>query len=239
MQKDFILAEIRRTAADNGGVALGRERFEKATGIAQNDWYGVYWSKWSDAVREAGCTPDVYQRPYALEEITKALALFTRELGRFPVSGELRLKARSDPNFPSHGVFNRLGAKQDRIARVLDYCARHPGLEDVAAICQPLVAADSNSKASARETDVRIGFVYLARMGKHYKIGHTWSVGRREYDLAIQMPERLTLVHSIRTDDPPGIEAYWHKRFIGKNTNGEWFALTAEEVKAFKRRRTM
>ena len=71
----FILAEIRRTAAQNGGVAPGRERFEKATGITQNDWYGKFWSKWSDAVREAGCTPGVYQQAYELDEIAKSLAL--------------------------------------------------------------------------------------------------------------------------------------------------------------------
>ena len=75
MDKGFILAESKRTAAQNGGVALGRERFEKATGIAQNDWYGKFWSKWSDAVREAGCTPDVYQQAYVTDEIIKSLAL--------------------------------------------------------------------------------------------------------------------------------------------------------------------
>ena len=146
-------------------------------------------------------------------------------------------KARSDPNFPSHGVFARLGTKQERLRKVLDYCARHQGFKDVSVICQPLV--DVRSEPAEHQTKVRMGYVYIARMGKHYKIGHTWSVGRREYDLAIQMPEKLTLVHSIRTDDPPGIEAYWHKRFADKNTNGEWFALTAEDVKSLKRRRTM
>ena len=73
-------------------------------------------------------------------------------------------------------------------------------------------------------------------MGKYYKIGHTGSLGRREYELALQLPEKLTLVHSISTDDPTGIEAYWHKRFEQKRANGEWFELSTRDVRAFKRR---
>jgi Meiotically up-regulated gene 113 len=64
-------------------------------------------------------------------------------------------------------------------------------------------------------------------------------VGRRKRELAIQLPERAIVVHSMKTDDPPGIEAYWHKRFKDKRRNGEWFELSASEVSAFKRRRFM
>jgi len=84
-----------------------------------------------------------------------------------------------------------------------------------------------------------VGFVYLMKHGKYYKIGKTNATGRREYELAVQLPEKLRTIHVIKTDDPNGIEEYWHKRFETKRGNGEWFDLETADVQAFKRRKFM
>ncbi len=78
---------------------------------------------------------------------------------------------------------------------------------------------------------------YLVKFGKHHKIGRTMHVGLRSYDIQLQLPERSQLIHSIATDDPVGIERYWHERFADRRANGEWFLLRKEDVAAFRARR--
>jgi hypothetical protein len=50
------------------------------------------------------------------------------------------------------------------------------------------------------EPSESLGFVYLVKSGRFYKVGRSNAAGRREYELPIQMPEKLTTVHTIRTD---------------------------------------
>ena len=165
VDKQHIIDEIKRTAAENLGIPLGRETFFRETGIKQWDWFGKYRARWGDALQEAGFQPNPMTTAYDDDLLIEKFIGLVCELGRFPVAGELRLRARTDATFPSHTTFSCLGGKR--------------------------------------------------------------------------VPEELQLVHAIRTDDAYGIEEYWHKRFAAKNTKGEWFSLSREDVEAFKRRKIM
>jgi len=238
MTKQRILDEIKRTAKQNGGAALGKSRFFQETGIKDSDWFGKYWSRWSDAIEEAGFVPNKLQAAHDEEALVQKYIALIRELGHIPVSGEVRLKRRSDASFPSHNVFSRFGSKSQLVSKVLSYCSNHEGFDDIAQLCVNLIPNDEPTP----EDDARaeeIGSVYLLKSGRHYKIGRTNAMGRREYELAIQLPEKVKRVHEIRTDDPVGIEAYWHTRFASKRTNGEWFELDGSDVTAFSRRKFM
>jgi hypothetical protein len=239
VDKQHILDEIRRTASQNGGVPLGRARFQAETGISQSDWYAKFWRSWGDAVREAGYEPNVLQSAFDEKDVLEKLIAFIRELARYPVAADLRMKAREDPGFPSHNVFRRLGRKGELAAKVISHCEAQGGFDDVVAACQPIATVPATTQDAPIASDAKFGFVYLLKSGRYHKIGRSRSVGRREYELAIQLPEPATVVHKIKTDDPVGIEEYWHKRFAEKRKGGEWFDLSLGDVAAFKRRKFM
>lgn len=239
MDKQEIIEEIKRTAKLNNGKALGRERFEKETGIKMSDWYPFNWLRWSDAVKEAGLVPNQLSTATSKDVAIEKLIGLIKEIGHFPIVGEFRIKARQDATFPSHGVFDKFGGKKKLAAAVVSYCRTHGGLDDVIEICTNHVCEDESTSTenAATATKEGDGFVYLMKSGRYYKIGRTDAIGRRHSEIKTQMPEEVEVVHHIRTDDPGGIEAYWHNRFAAKRKNGEWFDLTRSDINAFKRRK--
>ena len=237
--KEQILDEIKRITAENKGVPPGAQRFKTETGITDSAWSGKYWARWSDALREAGLSPNVWQVGHGENVFVQSYIHLIRELGHFPAVREISLKHRQNSSFPSSSAFVRFGSKALAAKRTIEFCQKNTGYEDVIRICEPVAAERPAPTDKTSAPNVVEGFVYLIKSGRHYKIGRSNSAGRREYELAIQLPEKATKVHEIRTDDPSGIEAYWHNRFAAKRRGGEWFDLDSSDVNAFKRRKFM
>lgn len=234
MDKRHVIAEIKRLAEASGGRPPGRERFEKETGIRNGDWYPHLWLRWGDALQEAGFAPNELARKFDRSFIIEKYVSLMRELGRVPLNAELRVKARQDPSFPSHSSFSGIGSKHALLAAVRKYCEEQH-LDDVLVLLpsEPEVSPQPSTKQ--KESKVPTGYVYLVKSGRHFKIGRTNSIGRREWELGIKIPIPPTTVHTIETDDPVGVEAYWHRRFADKRGEGEWFDLSPVDVAAFKR----
>jgi hypothetical protein len=164
-----------------------------------------------------------------------------REYGRYPTSGELRMREHNDSTFPT--VISR-SARRGWIAKLHAFCATTTGYEDIAAILDVAPEVESAADdATNADAELETGYVYLALMKvgreKRYKVGKADIVERRKKQIGPHLPEELELVHTISTDDAYGIEAYWHKRFAEKRRGGEWFELAPTDVRAFKRRKFM
>lgn len=241
MDKQEILDEIRRTTAENSGQPLGRGGFSTATGIKKSAWYGKYWAQWGDALKEAGFGPNQLTPKRSEADMLDAVAGFTRELSKIPGEGELRIRTRRGDGFPHATTVRRLGNRRAIAVKLLSHLSGKAEFDDVKAICEAFLSSTpaDTTPAPSKPSGLDSGFVYLLRSGKRYKIGATADLARRSQAIAIQMPDPTSTVHVFRTDDAFGIEAYWHRRFAAKRTNGEWFNLDRAEVAAFKRRKTM
>jgi len=240
VEKDYIIDEIIRTAKENGDKPLGKRRFFDETGIRESDWYGLYWTKWSNAITEAGYEPNRLQDAYEEEFLIGKLIHFIRKIGHFPTRSEILMQSNQDSTFPSQKTFQRIGKRHEISRKIIEYCEKREELSDIKEICLPLckIEEKNNTEKIIIKTEV-IGFVYLMKSGKYYKIGRSNDAERRAYELRLQLPEKLEIIHKIKTDDPVGIEDYWHKRFKDKRKNGEWFELTRQDIEIFRHRKFM
>lgn len=235
MTKEAILSEIRCAAQARGG-RIGLANFLEESGIPEKQILGKHWAKWNDALAEAGIDTISFSKPRTPEEaILEALCQFIGRLGEWPTENMLSLERRRDQTFPSLNVIRRLRREGNIKTKLLTHCAGRDDLALAREIVEKLPQSESTDEMPDR-APVK-GFVYMMRSGRRYKIGHTNSPARRHREVRLELPDPTHLVHSIETDDPSGIEAYWHNRFKEKRIRDtEFFELDGSDVTAFKRR---
>jgi hypothetical protein len=240
VDKEQILNEIRRTAAANGGKLLGERSFYRETGISPSE-LGRHWARFSEAQKEAGFTPHKFPdaQRYSNDDLLSYYARLAQELGRLPTKGDLRLRKHREGDSANDKTYDtRFGSKLGLVGQLATYCASRPDYANVLLLCQDYIAKNREANPDEAFPEDETGYVYLMKMGRFYKIGRTNDVVRRGGEITIHLPEQATTVHFFRTDDPSGIEAYWHRRFADKRRNGEWFELTGKDIAAFKRRKS-
>ena len=229
--KQQIIDAICQTAQN--GKPLGQGKFEKETGVGYYDW-GEYWPRFSCAQQEAGFEPNHPYIAYDDEYLIKKIIAKIRKFGKYPTQGELRVEQTKDVTFPYNAIKKR--GKSVILNKIVEYCNKKRSYKDILGICKPII--EKNGKqVENKNTQDNFGIyeVYLIKSGRYYKIGKTKDTFRRGEEIKIQLPETIELIYSIKTDDPTGVELYWHKRFENKRMKGERFDLTPVDVKAFKR----
>lgn len=252
-----LIDEIRRLERD--GEAPNWSGFKAAIDerITWSDLNRLGYDNWGDAQEAAGYSRSAasnFKTRIADDALIRCIIdlmrdpdVRARRKDGIPLQAHFDRRARADrqagrnPAFPNFSTFSNLGRSQlERFARVLEFCKRHDGYRDIMATIRAWPQfqrwrEEGAESAAERPVD---GYVYLAKTGRYYKIGYTNCVVRRLKEIKLELPEKLQEIHHIRTDDPSGIEAYWKNRFKSKITNGEWFKLDADDVRAFRRRKS-
>jgi len=231
--KEEILDKIRRTAKENDGKPLGEATFQKETGIGRYEW-GKYWSKFGDAQEEAGFKRNEPWRRVSDELLVEKMIPIIRKLGKYPSVSELYTESNNDRTVP-YTIIKKRG-QAFIVHKIVEYCSNKIDYADILEACQPIIDKineienlfDSNKKDN-------VGEVYLIKSDKFYRIGRSIDTIRRGREISIQLPETTIMIHKIKTDDPSGVESYWHRRFKDKRMRGDWFNLNSEDVKKFKR----
>jgi hypothetical protein len=231
--KEKLIRTYQRLVNENRGERIGERIFKRETGYSHHYWKGIFWRSWSEFQKEAGYEPNAATERTPDQILLRRYAELALETDALPTEADLSLKKRQDPSFPSKSTFRRWGSRDAMLEKVGEFCEEHEEFAPVLNLLKQGLSASIDRRVAS---DAVKGFVYLLRSGKNYKLGRTNAVGRRLRELAIQLPQKPDTVHVIETDDPEGIEQYWHRRFAEKRQGGEWFSLTPADVKAFKRR---
>jgi Meiotically up-regulated gene 113 len=231
--RERILSEIKRIALANGGKPPGIDVFRNHTGIREHQWHGIYWARWNDALNEAGFESQQLiqkaDRQIILQKIVEAI----RHYRKFPTYAELMLYRNIDADLAASKTLRRhFGTGTGMADAVREWIEKNPSNKNLIDLIPK-----SKDPPNVTSKSIADGFVYLIKSGQFYKIGHGDELEKRVKQIRTALPEASTLEHSIRTDDPSGIEAYWHRRFADKRANGEWFKLNLQDVASFKKRK--
>jgi len=235
--KEQILSDIRRLGKQRGGH-ISLDAFLAATGLKEHQLLGKFWARWNEAIVEAGLQTKEFARPRTEEEtVIEAFAQLIERLKKLPTQTELLLERTHNESFPSIKILRRVRRMPVFFSKLSAYCTEHENFSIAAKIAAKQMEAEEVEPRLDGSAPIN-GYVYMLRSGRRYKIGRTSSPSRRHREVRLDLPDPTILVHAIPTDDPAGIESYWHLRFSSKRVRDtEFFTLDAPDVAAFKRRK--
>ena len=171
--RDQFITEIRRIAEKYGGKPPGRSSFESESGFPKSNWEGIFWSKWSDALIEAGFEPNQRFSKIEDEMIFEKLIPLCRHFKRVPTVPDMRIYRRTiDSEFPISAIRKRFGA-EDLWSEFANWLKNQTGnFNDVSELIdRSMSKATTDSDSAVVGASLALGYVYLMKSGDHYKIG--------------------------------------------------------------------
>jgi len=240
--REDVLSKIKEWSRENGDSTPSEKVFFEYAGIGIHDLKKLGWSYYGALVKEAGLKPNKFDKTkYSKKNLTDLFINTIREENKWPTRGELDVKHYHNQNFPNYATFvNQLGLTGDIARSILDQVKYKKGFEDIEKICS-LVAEKYKKDEIGRNDHQTVGEVYMFKyvnQSQPIKVGRSNDSFRRGIELSAGAHDRLELIYNIKTDDPEGIEKYWHNRFrrFGREElANEWFKLKPDDIKAFKR----
>src|SRR5947209_9983029 len=151
----MIYNDIKRTAAANGGVPIGWKRFVTETGIGEAVWKGKLWARWSEAIREAGFTPNAMVQAYGEDDLLAKYAKLAVEFGRLPTNMDIRLRINNGLRIPDCATFRRaFGGKLQLIAKLRKFCEGRDEFSAAVPLCDSYLSRSNEEPESQvpRET---------------------------------------------------------------------------------------
>lgn len=238
MTKDEAKRLILNLAERDGGKVSFR-RFIQEAGIPEQRIRKAEWFLgWNPLLEELGIATGTFYRDRTPDdEVASSVANLIVRLGRWPTEDEFAREKKLNNTFPDLSIVRRAKRSGTLWSILRIYNADDPAYEVVRKLAESQRPDDKADNVTCDTGRVQ-GHVYMMKAGRRYKIGYTNSPSRRHREVSVNVPDRTDLVHTIETDDPRGIEGYWHRRFAEKQVRGtEWFELDADDIRAFKRRK--
>lgn len=89
--------------------------------------------------------------------------------------------------------------------------------------------------ATYKSRNPRHGFVYLIQSPTgYYKIGKTVNPNNRMKTFSVKLPFEVEYVCLFEVEDMSAMERFFHDMFSSRHVNGEWYALSTDDVEQMK-----
>jgi hypothetical protein len=114
-----------------------------------------FWPTWTEAVTEAGLTPNVLNQQIPEENLLQVLAELTRRIGKMPTFDRLLHESRNNPDFPSPSTFkNRFGSMIEVAVALKEWATTRPEYSDVATLLGILPEKQTRTTSPSEATSV-------------------------------------------------------------------------------------